>query len=89
MPENVVTSPGGETVFDSREELVFLLLATMGCAPQCKVGKPCKYLRKSSSSVCILDVCLAQLCWGLFVTHCLHLIILMNHICASWEKFGS
>lgn len=30
--------------------------------------------------MCILDIGLAQLCWGLFATRCLHLIILMNII---------
>lgn len=54
----------------------------LACMSQSKVGKVCKCGEsgKSSFCICILDIGLAQLCRGLFAIHCLHLIILMNHI---------
>lgn len=56
----------------------FHCLAAVGRISQCKVRKPPKYLGRSSSCICVLDTGLAQLCWGWFATHCLHLILLMN-----------
>lgn len=57
MPENLVISPEGETGVLTADRGVdfFHCLEAMGFISQCKVGKPCMSLGKTSSFICVPD----------------------------------